>query len=75
MEGVAWRYGRRGAPILPDGLGFFECALCADVAAGDHRVVLGQVIDGVVLSAAGVPLAYADTHNLDRSAELYPASF
>jgi flavin reductase (DIM6/NTAB) family NADH-FMN oxidoreductase RutF len=75
MDSVVWRYGRRGAPILRDGLGFFECALRADVPAGDHRVVLGQVIDGAVLWPAGVPLAYADTRNLDHSAELYPASF
>jgi flavin reductase (DIM6/NTAB) family NADH-FMN oxidoreductase RutF len=75
MEGVAWRYGCRGAPILQDGLAFFECALCADIPAGDHRLVLGRVIDGAKLWPAGVPLAYADTHNLDRSAELYPASF
>jgi flavin reductase (DIM6/NTAB) family NADH-FMN oxidoreductase RutF len=75
MDRVAWRYGRRGAPILNDGLAFFECALHADIPAGDHRIVLGQVIDGALLSPAGVPLSYAETRNLDHSAELYPASF
>ena len=75
MNTVAWRIGRRGAPILGEALAFFECAVQADIPAGDHRIVLGQVMDGAVLNSTGSPLAYADTHNLDHSASLYPASF
>jgi flavin reductase (DIM6/NTAB) family NADH-FMN oxidoreductase RutF len=75
MKGVRWRIGRLGAPILEAALGFFDCAVEAEMPAGDHRIVLGRVIDGAVLDPGGAPLAYAETHNLDNSAALYPEVF
>jgi flavin reductase (DIM6/NTAB) family NADH-FMN oxidoreductase RutF len=74
MQGVAWRTARLGAPILSEALAFFECAVKAEMPAGDHRIVLGQVLDGAILNS-GTPMKYADTHNLDHSAALYPATF
>src|SRR5665213_2585039 len=62
MQGVAWRTARLGAPILSEALAFFECAVKAEMPAGDHRIVLGQVLDGAILNA-GTPMKYADTHN------------
>jgi flavin reductase (DIM6/NTAB) family NADH-FMN oxidoreductase RutF len=75
MLAVSWLTGRRGAPILADSLGFFDCAVEQEVAAGDHRIVLGRVIDGAVLQRHGTPLGYADTGTLDNSEPLYPATF
>jgi flavin reductase (DIM6/NTAB) family NADH-FMN oxidoreductase RutF len=75
MQHVRWHTGRCGAPILPDSLAFFECVVEQDIAAGDHHIVLGRVIDGAVLQPQGTPLRYADTANLDNSAALYPSSF
>jgi hypothetical protein len=75
IKSVAWRIGRRGAPILREELAFFECAVQADIPAGDHRIVLGQGIDGALLRPTGMPLPYADTHKLDNSAALYPRTF
>jgi flavin reductase (DIM6/NTAB) family NADH-FMN oxidoreductase RutF len=75
MTGARWRAGRLGAPILEAALGFFDCTVEAEMRAGDHRIVLGRVIDGALLVPNGIPLAYADTHNLDNSAALYPNSF
>jgi flavin reductase (DIM6/NTAB) family NADH-FMN oxidoreductase RutF len=75
MTGVRWRAGRFGAPILESALGFFDCTVEAEMPAGDHRIVLGRVIDGAVLVPGGIPLYYADTHNLDDSAALYPQSY
>src|ERR1039457_3427842 len=54
---------------------FFEGAVQADIPAGDHRIVLGQGIDGALLRPTGMPLPYADTHKLDNSAALYPRPF
>ena len=75
MKGVHWRAGRLGAPILASALGFFDCSVEAEMPAGDHRIVLGRVIDGAVLIPGGIPMAYADTHNLDDSAALYPQGY
>jgi flavin reductase (DIM6/NTAB) family NADH-FMN oxidoreductase RutF len=75
MHGVTWRTGKRGAPILDAALAFFDCAVQAEMPAGDHCIVLGQVLDGAVLMPEGTPLGYAATGNLDQSASLYPDKF
>ena len=75
IKSVAWRIGRRGAPILREGLAFFECAVQADIPAGDHRIVLGEGIDGALLRPTGMPLPYTDTHKLDNSAAVYPRTY
>jgi flavin reductase (DIM6/NTAB) family NADH-FMN oxidoreductase RutF len=74
MGSVSWRDGHKGAPILASALGYFDCELQLNAAAGDHRLIVGQVLDGAVL-ASGAPLRYAETHNIDGSASLYPSNF
>ena len=61
-----------GAPILTDALAYIECELASIVAAGDHELALGRVVDGALLASAEQPLLYRDTHNLDGAHELYP---
>lgn len=34
-----------GAPILTEGLGWLECRLVATMPAGDHTLVLGEVVE------------------------------
>jgi flavin reductase (DIM6/NTAB) family NADH-FMN oxidoreductase RutF len=75
LASIPWREGRTGAPVLLDALAYFECEVIGDVEAGDHRLVIGRVVDGGVLAADAAPLLYAATGNLDGSAELYPKEF
>jgi flavin reductase (DIM6/NTAB) family NADH-FMN oxidoreductase RutF len=75
LADVGWRPGRLGAPILLDAAAYLECRVTGSMAAGDHQLVVGQVIGGAVLDEAVDTLRYADTGNLDGSAELYPPSF
>lgn len=72
LAGVGWRAGRSGAPILMDALAYFDCRVVADVEAGEHRLVVGRVVDGAVLNSAARPLAYSETGDLDGSAGLFP---
>jgi len=72
LSGIEWRHGLSGAPILAQALGYFDCSVRAESAAGDHRLVLGAVIDGALLRPQAPPLVYSDTGNLDGSAELFP---
>ena len=72
LSGIPWRHGCSGAPILPEALGFFDCSVRAESAAGDHRLFLGAVIDGALLRPLARPLPYADTGDLDRSAAIFP---
>ena len=75
LASIPWRPGKTGAPLLTDALAHFECRLVSDMDAGDHRLVLGRVVDGAIVGAAGDPLIYAQTGDLDMSVSLYPDSF
>jgi flavin reductase (DIM6/NTAB) family NADH-FMN oxidoreductase RutF len=74
LAGIRWRPGRSGAPILEQALAYFDCELSGRHRAGDHELVLGRVVDGRILDPGAAPLTYADTGDMDGSAELYPTS-
>jgi flavin reductase (DIM6/NTAB) family NADH-FMN oxidoreductase RutF len=75
LEGISWRPGRRGAPILEAALAYFDCDLAGRMRAGDHELVLGRVVDGKILDPDAIPLSYADTGDMDGSSALYPRKF
>ncbi len=43
FEGVAWRPGPQGTPLIDDCLACFECRVHARHAAGDHDIFIGEV--------------------------------
>ncbi|MET1115959.1 MAG: flavin reductase [Comamonas sp.] len=43
FEGVAWRSGPLGTPIIDDCLASFECSVHARHDAGDHYIFIGEV--------------------------------
>jgi len=45
------------------------------VPAGDHQLIIGRVVGGRILDREAVPLAYAETGDMDGSSALYPARF
>jgi flavin reductase (DIM6/NTAB) family NADH-FMN oxidoreductase RutF len=56
---VDWRPGPvTGAPVLADGIGYFECEVHATHVAGDHTLVVGRVGSFDVLSERP-PLVFA----------------
>jgi flavin reductase (DIM6/NTAB) family NADH-FMN oxidoreductase RutF len=75
LSSMPWRAGRTGAPLLHGALAWFECQVVSDVEAGDHRLVIGRVVDGAVPAPDGQPLISAATGDLDGSAALYPKEF
>ncbi|HYK83272.1 MAG TPA: flavin reductase family protein [Gemmatimonadales bacterium] len=52
---------RSGAPILTEALGWLECRVATTLPAGDHTVVLGQVIEAGVEHGDGAPLTLEET--------------
>ncbi|MFJ4828518.1 flavin reductase family protein [Streptomyces sp. NPDC088747] len=52
-----WRNGPEGVPVLDDVLAWLVCRVVARVPAGDHRIVLAEVVLGDP-SGAGSPLLY-----------------
>lgn len=45
-----------GGPILADALGWLECRLVATLPAGDHTLVLGEVVEAGIEHADAPPL-------------------
>jgi flavin reductase (DIM6/NTAB) family NADH-FMN oxidoreductase RutF len=43
FEGVSYRVGDNGAPLLEGAVGYLECSVWARHEAGDHVIFLGQV--------------------------------
>ncbi|MGQ9919509.1 MAG: flavin reductase family protein [Bryobacteraceae bacterium] len=43
FEGVAWKAGETGAPVLEEALAVLECETWRKMDAGDHTIFLGRV--------------------------------
>jgi len=56
FEGLAWRSGATGAPILPGAVAVLDCRMAAAHDAGDHVIYVGRV--EAVERAGGEPLLY-----------------
>jgi flavin reductase (DIM6/NTAB) family NADH-FMN oxidoreductase RutF len=56
FEGVGYREGHEGIPLLDGALAHIECVKQHAVPGGDHTVFIGLVIDGAVTNAR--PLLY-----------------
>ncbi|MEU9666229.1 flavin reductase family protein [Streptomyces bobili] len=54
---TSWRAGPEGVPVLDDVLAWLVCRVVARVPAGDHRIVLAEVVLGDP-AGAGRPLLY-----------------
>ncbi|MFJ4624716.1 flavin reductase family protein [Streptomyces sp. NPDC088812] len=54
---TAWQEGPEGVPVLDDVLAWLVCRVVARVPAGDHRIVLAEVVHGDP-AGAGRPLLY-----------------
>jgi flavin reductase (DIM6/NTAB) family NADH-FMN oxidoreductase RutF len=70
-----WTPGRAGTPLLRDALAWFECEVVSEHPAGDHRLVLGKVIDGRLLDSEVEPMTYRDTGAMDGASALFPEGF
>ncbi|MGW0584918.1 flavin reductase, partial [Streptomyces sp. NPDC002920] len=54
---TVWREGPEGVPVLDDVLAWLVCRVVARVPAGDHRIVLAEVVLGDP-EGVGRPLLY-----------------
>jgi flavin reductase (DIM6/NTAB) family NADH-FMN oxidoreductase RutF len=52
FEGLPWRGGVTGVPLLPGVIGAIECAVHARVEMGDHDILVGEMVQTQVADAA-----------------------
>ena len=58
FKGIEVRPSTNGIPVLKECIAFFECELAGECKAGDHMIVLGEVIDYQVLDPEKEPLIF-----------------
>lgn len=69
MSGYQWLETESTAPALADSLAYFDCRVNHYTEAGDHKIVVCNVIDAAILNQ-GQPMIYGDTGDMDGSSEL-----
>ena len=67
FDGVPWNRGPQGVPLIPEALAWFECGMHRMVDAGDHAILIGEVLSAG--HQEGRPLVYFGSryHRLDGS--------
>jgi flavin reductase (DIM6/NTAB) family NADH-FMN oxidoreductase RutF len=56
FQGVAYRVGHLGLPVLDRALAAIECRLSTTYPGGDHTILVGEVLDTQIRE--GAPLLY-----------------
>ncbi len=56
FDGVAWRHGHTGVPLIDCALGAMECETHQRISSGDHDILVGRVVATRV--EEGSPLIY-----------------
>lgn len=56
FEGIGYRNGESGVPILNDVLAFVECKRTSSTTAGDHTIIIGETVAASMRDAR--PLLY-----------------
>ncbi len=69
MSTYQWLETKTGAPALVESLAYFDCQIDHFSEAGDHKIVVCQVIDAAIVKH-GTPMLYRNTGDMDCSSDL-----
>lgn len=59
FAGLSWSAGLKGLPVLADTLACFQCLTHQHLSAGDHHILIGEIID--FIHRPGTPLVFLDS--------------
>lgn len=59
FHGIDWKLGATGVPLIPGALAHLECKITHVIPAGDHAVLIGEVVAADIYS--GSPLLYYES--------------
>ncbi len=45
FEGIRYKTALNGSPVLIDAIAYFECRVIEEFKAGDHMILIGEVVD------------------------------
>jgi flavin reductase (DIM6/NTAB) family NADH-FMN oxidoreductase RutF len=58
FEGVEWTMSAAGVPFITSALSWMECRIAQRIPAGDHWILIGEVLDAQTALEGGDPLIY-----------------
>lgn len=58
FEGISYKHALKGSPVLLSAIAYFECEVTHQYEAGDHIIVVGEVVDYEVLDENRAPLLF-----------------
>jgi flavin reductase (DIM6/NTAB) family NADH-FMN oxidoreductase RutF len=58
FEGLKLRPEGRSGPVLEGALAFLDAEVAGGLDSGDHRIILGRIVDGAVFDAAAEPMVH-----------------
>ncbi|MFC2132153.1 flavin reductase [Bacteroidota bacterium] len=65
FEGIDYRIGKTGAPIVLDKTtAFLECEVVQKMDVGSHMIFIGKVVDSDILNKDSIPLTYSHYRNV-----------
>ena len=70
MVGYQWLKTKTGSPALANSIAYFDCQVKHYSDAGDHQLVVCNIIDAAILNNDD-PMLYSDTHDMDNSSAFY----
>ena len=72
LEGLEWFRGDTACPLLKSALAYCECRVLHNYPSGDHHLIVGEVLGGLIQHPDDRRLLYAETGNLDGAVRLFP---
>lgn len=50
FEGISVVRKTTGCAVLTDGMSYLDCTMAGEIDAGDHKIILGKIVDGGILN-------------------------
>ena len=75
LAGQRWQAALEGVPVLLDAAAYLECRVVGRHAAGDHELVLGEVVGGRVLAPDATPMTVCGDGEPRRKRRTLPREF
>ncbi|WP_051920548.1 flavin reductase family protein [Thermodesulfobacterium hydrogeniphilum] len=58
FENISYKTAFNGSPVLLDAIAYFECRVMDEFKAGDHMIIVGEIVDYQVLKEGEEPLIF-----------------
>ncbi len=75
FRNVQFRFSEKGLPIIEDIIGYLECQIWKNFGAGDHEIIIGEVLGGEMKPGSPIVYynqSYSKVGSWESGSEVYP---